>query len=44
MKYGENGLCQFCHKPKADIPIVDSETEQEVWICSPCDDGMKWEN
>lgn len=43
MKFGENGLCQFCRKPKAEIPITDSETEQEVWICELCDGSMNWE-
>jgi protein-arginine kinase activator protein McsA len=34
---GENGLCQFCEKEKAEIPIQDSETLKELWICESCD-------
>lgn len=37
-------VCQFegC-KNKAEVNIIDSETEQEVMICSDCDNMLRWE-
>ena len=33
---GEHGKCQFCSKNKAEVPITDGETQQEVFICQSC--------
>ena len=38
--FGKDGKCQFCGKGKAEVPIVDSETDQEVWICEKCDEEL----
>ena len=32
--------CQFCSNENADIPITDSETQQEILICDECDKLM----
>lgn len=29
--------CQYCISGKGDIPIQDSETQLEIWICEVCD-------
>ncbi len=29
--------CGLCGKGKAEIPIYDSNTEKEIWICEACD-------
>ena len=29
--------CHFCNKGKAEIPIQDGETGEELWICEKCD-------
>jgi len=36
-------ICAFCGEYEGDIPIVDSETQTEVLICSYCNESQKWE-
>lgn len=36
--------CAFCGNFEGSIPIVDSETEQEILICEICDNDLDFKN
>jgi len=35
--------CQFCNKNEGTESITDSETQQEILICSECDNNLNWD-